>query len=305
MKKAAVISSPGLGDGLLMMIASHRLLTEGYEVVTFNDHLNGLQNWFPDHTFAVCPNEEELEEKLKGFDLVVFQNYHSSWSEKLLDAHHRGKIQTLSIFYANYSLSRHSPLTSWDRVFDSKISMCDNISKSISTLLNLQNTSKNNGLIIPVHLSHRKYTSRVAIHPTSTVRERTWYRGKFLKLFDALKEKGFDPYFCLSPKEKLNWNHPQALSFDSLGDLASFLYESAFFIGNESGPGHLASNLYIPTLIIAGHAKRIRQWRPGWLQGRVLAPPSWIPNLKGCRLRENHWQKLISVKRVLKAFEKL
>ena len=38
--------------------------------------------------------------------------------------------------------------------------------------------------------------------------------------------------------------------FSSLEELTSFLYESAFFIGNDSGPGHVASALNIPTLTI-------------------------------------------------------
>ena len=44
--------------------------------------------------------------------------------------------------------------------------------------------------------------------------------------------------------------------------------------------GHRASSLGVPDLVIAGHAKRIKQWRPGWTEGKVITPPSWLPNWK-------------------------
>ena len=47
----------------------------------------------------------------------------------------------------------------------------------------------------------------------------------------------------------------------------------------------------------------IFHWRPGWLQGPLLLPPKWTPNIKGLRLRENKWQFFVPVSKVLKTFQ--
>jgi ADP-heptose:LPS heptosyltransferase len=76
-------------------------------------------------------------------------------------------------------------------------------------------------------------------------------------------------------------------------------------IGNESGLSHLASSLNVPTLVIAGLKKRILQWQPGWGAGRIIYPPSWVPNMKGLRLRDHYWQKFITPYKVEREFAKL
>ena len=95
--------------------------------------------------------------------------------------------------------------------------------------------------------------------------------------------------------------------FKSLKEVAAFLYESGYLIGNDSGLGHLASNLNIPTLTISGNPKRVRLWRPDWALNHVVTIPFPLPNFKGIRMRvrENFWQHFIPVARTLKAFRKL
>jgi hypothetical protein len=72
------------------------------------------------------------------------------------------------------------------------------------------------------------------------------------------------------------------------------------FVGNDSGPGHIASCLHIPHLIIGRSARHMRFWRPGWLPGAIVTPPSWIPNFKGWRIRENYWQTFVGAGNVIK-----
>lgn len=114
----------------------------------------------------------------------------------------------------------------------------------------------------------------------------------------------------MSPPERKEWlsllnNRFLLPEFPTVSELAAYLYESHFLIGNESGTGHLASNLGIPTLIVAGCPKQMILWRPGFLLGQVITPPSYIPNFKFLRLREKKWQTFISPRRILKAFDKM
>jgi predicted DNA-binding transcriptional regulator len=49
----------------------------------------------------------------------------------------------------------------------------------------------------------------------------------------------------------------------------------------------------------------MRLWRPGWHPGAVVTPPSWLPNWKGFRIREQKWKLFISVNSVFERFIEL
>jgi hypothetical protein len=310
LKKAVVMTSKGLGDGLMMMVASDRLKRHGYIVITMNDHLIGLSNWFPGHYFQKELPIEELEDFTKQFDLIILQNDNTEKSKKIIQLHRQGKIRSLSIFYSSYEKHKHPPLTFWDVVFDQNRPMVENIAKGIAILLRSIEISTNNGIVVPKHLNFRRFSKRVILHPTASTIDRMWPLDSFIRLAEKLKKDDFDPIFSLSKKEKELFNPLHFKSFftptiSQLEDLASLIYESGYVIGNESGIVHLASNLQIPTVVIAGNEKRIKLWRPGWLQGIVITPAKWIPNWKFFRIRENKWKTLIQPKQVKKGFEKL
>ena len=278
----------------MMMVASHRLNLEGYEVTTFQNTLHQLAPYFPGHHFA------KREDSLDGFDLIILQNDNTPFSYEIIDKH-QGH---LSVFYSSYEKEKHRPLTSMDCIFDRNKTLTENIAKSIASVIQSDEVYKSNGIVIPPHLLHRKHSKRILIHPTSTTQKRTYHAKKFLKVAQALKQKGYDVVFCVSPAERTEWKllvqHEFLLpKFSSLEKLANYIYESHFLIGNESGTGHLASNLGIPTLIVASCPKQMALWRPGFLPGKVLTPPKYIPNLKGLRLRENHWQRFISPQKIV------
>ena len=309
--KAAVICSQGIGDGLLMMVASHRLFSRGYRVTTYQNALHQLSKWFPDHQFKKRSSLEDLDklnQLLSPYDLIILQNDNSPLSKSIIELYKQGKLHNLSVFYSSYEKGKHAPLTSWDRVFDRSRPMVDNIAEAVASVLQCTQISKNNGLVIPAGLEKGQYTKRVLIHPTSTTLYGTWDSYKFIEVANLLAYKGYEVVFCVSPQERPEWvplveESFQLPIFPTLSELAAYVYESSFLIGNDSGPGHLASNLHIPTLIIASCRKRMALWRPGWFAGKVLSPSRFIPNFKGSRLREKKWKVFISPKRVLRTFQ--
>ena len=293
--KAAIFCSKGIGDGLMMMVASHNLKLAGYEVTTFQDSLHQLAPLFPGHAF------EERSRELDSFDLIILQNDNSPLSFHIIDSYR----DRLSVFYASYEKDRHRPLTSMDHVFDRSQTLTDNIAHSIASFLQKTTVVKSNGIVIPSSFIHRKNSKRILIHPTSTTPKRTYAAKKFLKVAERLKREGYEVVFCVAQGERERWlplvnNHFLLPEFPLLCDLATYIYESHSLIGNESGLGHLASNLSIPTLIVASCPKQMALWRPGFLPGKVITPPSYIPNFKGLRLRKSRWQTFISPRRIVK-----
>jgi heptosyltransferase III len=299
MPSAAVIPAIGIGDALLMMIASEQLKRQGYQVTTFHHALPELKSWFPGHTL-----QPFSAEALSSFDLILVENDNSPKIKEWV-AQFR---ERLSIFYPSYRSSKHAPLSSMDQVFDPRIPMADNVALAIGTLLGLPSHCKDNGLTPPINQKPKQ--GHILIHPTSRVASKNWKVQGFVEVAKGLLERNLKPLFCVGPVEKAEWSWVERFGFvlaetPSLCDLAALIYESSAVIGNDSLSGHLASNLGVPTLIIANDAERMRLWRPGWLEGELALPPSYLPNWRWLRLKENHWQHFISAKRVLQKFNEL
>ena len=308
--QVAVIPAKGIGDGLICMVASHRLMCQGYNVTTFSKPLSELSDWFEGHHFQKRPNPEELEKVFSKFDLIVMQNDNTDFAKAMRNLYQQDKLSALSTFYPTYDEKKHGPLFPLDRVFHEKQPMVDNIARAISSVLGLNHISKNNGLKAPSNLKHRAYKNRVILHPTSTCESKNWTACKYVKLAEKLQNQGYHPMIAVSPKERPFWLQLTNDLFDmplfpSLNELAHAVYESGYLIGNDSGTGHLASNMQLPTLIISNHIERMKLWRPGWYKGEVLTPSRLIPNIKGIRLREKKWKHFISESKVLKAFQAL
>lgn len=309
-KKAAVFPSRGIGDAILMMIACHHLKKAGYDVTLYHPTLEELKNWFESGSkkqkFAKWPSLEDLPSSVQEYDLVIVQNDNSPRMKVLYSSTARNK---LSIFYPSYVQGKHFPLDPNDFVFASDKTMAENIAIAVASLLGNKEVSKDNGLYAPHQLTYRKEKNRVVIHPLSNEVEKNWPVEKYEKLGQALQKKGFVPVFVCNENElpilhRLAQNYPVE-AFLNLEALAIFIYESGYMIGNDSLIGHLASNLAIPTLIIANDSKRMRLWRPGWLFGEVITPYDWIPNFKFLRIRSVYWKLCISVNRVYKGFIRL
>lgn len=305
-KKACVFSASGIGDGLLMLIASHRLHNLGYEVTTYHNKLSELSTWFPDHHFAPLPPLSDLAAHLFQYDLVIAQNDNRELIGQLTTLRDEQIIKKLSVFYPTYEKKKHK-LMQFDQVFNKSLPMAENVARAIARLMNMKDTSKNNGLTIPKNLIRKKYPNRIVIHPMSQSEQKNWPREKYLKLAKKLHAKGFEPIFAMTIEEKKDWGDcPYPVpDFKTLDVTASYLVESGTLIGNDSALGHLASNAHLPTLIISDCKRRMQLWRPGWLLGSIITPTKAIPNVKYLRLRRTHWKKWIPVRSAYKKFKSL
>lgn len=268
--KFSVICSPGVGDLAIMHIVSHHLVLSGNQVITVTPHRFG--KWLSGYQF----NEIESSD-------ATFLQYDNTPRSKQI----REKNNVFT-FFGSHKISKHGPLKpGYDFVADPNKTMVDNIVSSLKTLLNIDATS-DNGLRPPKGLIYRRFSKRIAIHTTSGNPFRNWPEKKFQIFANWALSEGFEPIFL-----------PQ---FPSLEELISFIYESGYFLGNDSGPAHIASCLRIPNLTIGRDEKHMRHWRPGW-GGSVITPPKWVPNWKGLRLRENYWRSFITTKSVINLFK--
>lgn len=304
--RAGVFCHNGLGDGVNTLVLSNNLHLNGWKVDTYQNAIGSMQNWFPHLNVLSYPPLSELPRILNQYDLFfVVQNDTDPFTLQLVQEGKRRFPDQMKVIYLYPSKNIVNEPYYNDCLVDPGLSIAENMRLLCEKVLHLPKITKSNGFIPPPGLISRKHPKRVAIHPTSARETRNWPKEKFLALAHYLKTKGFEPVFI--PGTKTDWEnvgHEIAL-FPNLDALARFLYESGFLIGNDSGLGHLASALGVPTLTICRRKTWANMWAPGFHKGVVITPSPWIPNISGFRLRDRHWKKFISVRKAQKAFDRL
>ncbi|HSX10165.1 MAG TPA: glycosyltransferase family 9 protein, partial [Chlamydiales bacterium] len=306
--RAGVFCHNGLGDGVNCLVLSNNLHLNGWKVETYQNTIGSMNNWFPHLDVKPYCSVEELPRILNSFDwFFVVHNDTDEFVIKLIQEGKRRFPEKLKVIYLYPSKNIVNEPYYADCLTDPGLSIAGNMRLFCERILHLPKITRSNGFIPPAGLLSRKFPQRIAIHPTSARATRNWPREKFLKLAAILQGKGYDPVFIPGAKEKGDW---EGLGFEvpvfpTLDALARFLYESGYLIGNDSGLGHLASAIGIPTVTLCRRKTWANMWAPSFHKGVAVTPSSWIPNIRGLRLRDQHWKKFISVGMVRRAFERL
>ncbi len=302
----ALFPAQGIGDAVLMNVLALFAQEGGYHVCVYHPQHKALASLFPELELCLPPSLESLDTAIAPFNIVFVQNDHSQFAY-IMD---QRRLKHLSITFIH---PKHSKLEKpGDIVFYKKYPF-------VTNLINL-------GLLMFPHITlpSTKLLSRfdpatlrsnkklIGIHPTSKDPFRNWPAQKYIELKNRLQSLGFSPYFIIEKKEHPLWkqyklNPDELPEFNSLHDIANMLHQSNYFIGNDSGIGHIASMVGLPTLTISNSYKRVRMWRPDFTTNLIITPRLPLPNWKTLhfRLRDKKWHHFVSVNAVLKKFNAL
>lgn len=304
--RAGVFSHNGLGDGVNLLVLSNNLHLNGWKVDTYQNTIGSMQNWFPHLHVHPYPSVEELPRILNAYDwFFVVHNDADEFVLKLIQEGKRRFPDRLKVIYLYPSKNIVNDPFYADCLTDPGLSIAENMRLFCERILHLPKITRSNGFIPPTGIVSRKFSKRIAIHPTSARVNRNWPKEKFLKLAAHLQKEGFDPVLIPGIKESWEGLGFEIALFPSLDLLARYLYETGFLIGNDSGLGHLASAMGVPTLTFCRRKTWANMWAPSFHKGVVVTPSSWIPNIRGFRLRDRHWKKFVSVGMARRAFERL
>jgi len=283
MKNIAIVCAKGIGDGLTWMIIAHQLSLNGYNVVVYSDVLYELSEWFPNITIKPFPVDMA---EFNIYNLVLADDHSCA-------ARQSDQISTL------VTIPR-------EHFFDRKIQRINNMHQILNENFHIVTKSKDNGLM-PLILKKKLKKLHVTIHPTASNSERNWGKEKFLKVAIKLINIGCSVSFTMHHSETKEWEYIKKYGielpkFVNLTQTAAYIYNSSIFIGSDSGLGHLASNLGVPTISIFVRKSHSLNWRPGWSHGKVISPINILP---GRALRQKIWKPLITPNMVIKAFKLL
>lgn len=284
-KRYLFILSSRLGDSLVSLVLINNLVNNHYHIDVFGDFAFQLATFFPH--LKIAPLNELSEEDIQSYDAVILQFPEPSYP-------HLEKIKpVLCVHDLKYFLEGL-------HMVEIQRAVCQRFFK-------IQSPNSQTGLILPNSIQSRKYKNRVIIHAFAMDPLREWPLEKYTALALQLNQQGFECHFIASPKERkrLSLVLEKKLSvptFQSLYEVAGFIAESGYFIGNSSGIAHLSSCLGLPTLTLVARQGEYRLWRPYWTKGLVLAPPVW---LLARGLKQRLWKYCLSVKKVNRRFTDL
>jgi ADP-heptose:LPS heptosyltransferase len=93
------------------------------------------------------------------------------------------------------------------------------------------------------------------IHPVAATAEKTWSAAGFLAVANRLRELGMEPLFIGAADDNLTpFAQFPTLTGVPLDEIKSLLAGASFFVGNDSGPAHMAAAFGLPVVVLFGNS---------------------------------------------------
>lgn len=119
----------------------------------------------------------------------------------------------------------------------------------------------------------------VVIHPFASAPEKAWAPDRFLAIARQLQQSGLDSIFLAGPADdaapfaefQVHRNAP-------LSQVKSVLSGAQLFVGNDSGPAHIAAAFGIPVVVLFGPSNPVT-WAPWRTEAQVLTSPEGMSGI--------------------------
>jgi ADP-heptose:LPS heptosyltransferase len=114
------------------------------------------------------------------------------------------------------------------------------------------------------------------IHPFATTPGKTWHAAGFLAVAQHLTQSGLDPVFIGGGADDLSlFRGFRTIAGAPLSEIKSLLAAASLFVGNDSGPAHMAAALGVPSVVIFG-ASDPAIWGPWRTASEVVTAPAGV-----------------------------
>ena len=114
------------------------------------------------------------------------------------------------------------------------------------------------------------------IHPVAAAPEKTWSATGFVAIAEHLKASGIEPVFIGAAGDNLSpFAEYRTVQGAPLKEVKSLLASSSLFIGNDSGPAHMAAAFGLPVVVIFGNSNPAI-WGPWRTAAEIVAAPGGI-----------------------------
>ena len=128
------------------------------------------------------------------------------------------------------------------------------------------------------------------LHPYASAPDKQWAPERFCEVARYLKLWNINPVFLASPEDDATAFAAHQIFRGTLEEVKQVLSGASVFIGNDSGPAHMASAFAIPAVVLFGNSNPAI-WGPWRTESEVVAAPEGLA--------------AVSVSRVISALESL
>jgi heptosyltransferase III len=119
-------------------------------------------------------------------------------------------------------------------------------------------------------------TAEAVIHPVAATPGKTWSAAGFLAVAAHLKQSGLDPVFIGAGDDDLSrFAAYRTIQGAPLTEIKTLLGGASLFIGNDSGPAHMAAAFGLPVVAIFGESNPAI-WGPWRTTSEVVTSPDGI-----------------------------
>ena len=119
--------------------------------------------------------------------------------------------------------------------------------------------------------------SFAVIHPFASAPDKAWPVQRFLEVARQLQRSGLEPVILAGssddaqPFSAFRVNH-------SLDEAKNLLSRAHLFLGNDSGPAHMAAAFGVPVVVLFGASNPVT-WAPWRTESRVLTAPTGMAEI--------------------------
>jgi heptosyltransferase-3 len=106
------------------------------------------------------------------------------------------------------------------------------------------------------------------IHPFASAPDKTWRPERFIEV--ARRLSGLEPVFLAGPGDNTTpFESFQVWKNEPLARVKSLMSGASLFIGNDSGPAHIAAAFGVPVVVLFGSSEDVT-WAPWRTESQVL-----------------------------------
>ena len=118
--------------------------------------------------------------------------------------------------------------------------------------------------------------SYAILHPFATSSAKTWHGAGFLAVAQHLRQSGLEPVFIGGGADDFSPFHAfRTVSGAPLSEIKSLLAAASLFVGNDSGPAHMAAALGVPSVVIFSVSDPAI-WGPWRTASEVVEAPAGV-----------------------------
>jgi ADP-heptose:LPS heptosyltransferase len=118
------------------------------------------------------------------------------------------------------------------------------------------------------------------IHPFASAPDKTWPAERFVSVAAHLREScGLEPVFLAGPSDDPSpFSGFQVWRNAPLEKVKSLMSGASLFVGNDSGPAHVAAAFGVPVVVLFGASDSI-VWAPWRTESQILTSPEGMSGI--------------------------